>query len=66
MNQNFVFEGRTPLSDFYRVIEIEGDDFEESKGDADTLAGFLLLEISGKFPERNETIERLMITRIQD
>jgi putative hemolysin len=54
-NQNYVFEGRTPLSDFYRVIEIEGDDFEESKGDADTLAGFLL-EISGKFPERNETI----------
>jgi putative hemolysin len=54
--QNFVFEGRTPLSDFYKVIEIEGDDFEDAKGDADTLAGFLL-EISGKFPERNDTIE---------
>ncbi len=53
--QNYVFEGRTPLSDFYKVIGIEGDDFEEEKGDADTLAGFLL-EISGKFPERNETI----------
>jgi gliding motility-associated protein GldE len=54
--QNFVFEGRTPLSDFYKVIEIDGDDFEKAKGDADTLAGFLL-EISGKFPERNNTIE---------
>jgi gliding motility-associated protein GldE len=54
-NQNYVFEGRTPLAEFYRVLDIEGEDFEEQKGDADTLAGFIL-EISGKFPERNAVI----------
>ena len=54
-DQNYVFEGRTSLADFYRVINIDGETFEEMKGDADTLAGFLL-EISGKFPERDETI----------
>ena len=54
-DQNYVFEGKTSLADFYKVINIAGDSFEESKGDADTLAGFLL-EISGKFPERGDTI----------
>ena len=54
-DQNYVFEGKTSLSDFYRVINIDGEAFEEMKGDADTLAGFLL-EISGKFPERGDTI----------
>jgi len=54
-DQNYVFEGRTPLNDFYKVLSINGDPFEEEKGDADTLAG-MLLEISGKFPEQDETI----------
>ena len=54
-DQNFVFEGRTPLSEFYRVVDTEGEEFEEQKGDADTLAGFIL-EISGKFPERDDVI----------
>lgn len=54
-DQNFLFEGRTPLAEFYRVIDIDGEEFEEHKGDADTLAGFIL-EISGKFPERNDVI----------
>lgn len=52
---NISFEGRTSLNDFYKVLNIDGDDFEEVKGDSDTLAGFLL-EISGKFPEKFETI----------
>jgi gliding motility-associated protein GldE len=54
-DQNFVFEGRTSLAEFYRVIGTEGEEFEEQKGDADTLAGFIL-EISGKFPEREDVI----------
>ena len=54
-DRNFVFEGKTHLQDFYRVLQIEGDAFEAAKGDADTLAGFVL-EISGKFPEKNESI----------
>ncbi len=55
-DNNFTFEGRTPLNDFYKVLSINGEPFEEVKGDADTLAG-MLLEISGKFPEKNEVIK---------
>ena len=50
---NYVFEGKTPLKDLYRVLEISGDNFEEHKGDSDTLAGFLL-ELSGKIMLKNE------------
>ncbi|WP_324719809.1 gliding motility-associated protein GldE [Salinimicrobium sp. HB62] len=53
---NYVFEGKTPLKDFYRVIKLEDPTiFEENKGEAETLAGFLL-EISGSFPRKNDVI----------
>lgn len=53
---NFVFEGRTPLKDFYKIIKLEDPSlFEDNKGEAETLAGFLL-EISGDFPYKNEVI----------
>jgi putative hemolysin len=60
---NFVFEGKTALIDIYRILEIEGDEFEEKKGDADTLAGFLL-ELSGNMPDVNEVIKFLNYTFI--
>ncbi|MCL6218808.1 gliding motility-associated protein GldE [Zunongwangia pacifica] len=53
---NFVFEGRTPLKDFYKIIKLDDASlFEDNKGEAETLAGFLL-EISGDFPQQNEII----------
>ncbi len=53
---NYVFEGKTPLKDFYRVIKLDNPElFEENKGEAETLAGFLL-EISGSFPRKNDVI----------
>ncbi|MDX1542363.1 MAG: gliding motility-associated protein GldE [Christiangramia sp.] len=53
---NFVFEGKTPLKDFYKIAKIEDSSvFEDQKGEADTLAGFLL-EISGGFPKKNDVI----------
>lgn len=55
-DQNYVFEGRTALKDFYKIIKLEDNStFEERKGDAETIAGFLL-EISGGFPKRGEII----------
>lgn len=55
-DQNYVFEGKTPLKDFYKVIELDDTSvFEDAKGEAETLAGFLL-EISKGFPRKNETI----------
>jgi putative hemolysin len=52
---NYIFEGKTVLKDFYRILEIEETPFEELKGEAETLAGFIL-EISGKFPKKQEKI----------
>ncbi|SDR83566.1 gliding motility-associated protein GldE [Christiangramia echinicola] len=53
---NFVFEGKTPLKDFYKIAKIEDHSvFEDQKGEADTMAGFLL-EISGGFPKKNDVI----------
>ena len=57
----FVFEGKTLLSDFYRVMKIDDDLFEDVEGDADTLAG-LLLEIKGDFPKLHEKIDYQNIT----
>ena len=54
-DNTFVFEGKTLLSDFYKVLDIGPDEFEEITGDADTLAG-LLLEIKGEFPVLHEII----------
>ena len=53
---NFVFEGKTALKDFYKIIKIEDETvFEENKGEAETIAGFVL-EISGSFPKLNSKI----------
>jgi putative hemolysin len=52
---NFVFEGKAPLNDIYRILEIDGEAFEDAKGEADTLAG-LIIEIEGRIPTKNEKI----------
>ncbi len=54
---NYVFDGKTALKDFYRVVNIEDEeDFEEQKGESETIAGFVL-EIAGSFPKRGEKIQ---------
>lgn len=54
--KTYIFEGKTALKDFYRVIKIEDDAvFEENKGEAETIAGFVL-EIAGNFPKKGEVI----------
>ncbi|MCE2613362.1 gliding motility-associated protein GldE [Flavobacteriaceae bacterium D16] len=54
---NYVFEGKTTLKDFYRVVHIEDEeDFEEQKGESETIAGFVL-EIAGSFPKRGESVQ---------
>jgi len=56
-DSNYVFDGKTSLKDFYRIIQLEDDNvFETSKGEAETIAGFLL-EISRGFPRKNEVIK---------
>ncbi|SHI80610.1 gliding motility-associated protein GldE [Flavobacterium haoranii] len=53
--KNFVFEGKISLKDFFRIVDINEEEFENSKGEAETLAGFIL-EISGNFPKKNQKI----------
>ncbi len=52
---NFVFEGKISLTNFYRITGIDGKEFEEKKGEADSLAGFIL-EKEGEIPAKNSTI----------
>ncbi len=54
-NYNFIFEGKTALKDVYKITHIDADLFEEHKGEAETIAGFLL-EVSGSFPKINDII----------
>ncbi len=54
-DNNFIFEGKTLINDVARMIGLPSDEFEEARGESDSLAG-LILEISGKFPAINETI----------
>lgn len=56
-DNNYVFDGKTALKDFYKIIKLEDDTiFEENKGEAETIAGFVL-EISGSFPKLNSKIK---------
>lgn len=62
LNYNtFVFEGKTLLTDFCKILNIDDEEFAEVEGDADTLAG-LLLEIKGDFPSIHEKIDYLNYT----
>ena len=55
-DHTYVFEGKTLLTDFYKIAKTDNDVFEEVEGEADTLAG-LLLEIKGDFPELHEKLD---------
>jgi len=50
----YIFDGKTSLNDFYRILNIDGDIFEQTKGDSDTIAGFVLEKIE-KIPEEGQT-----------
>lgn len=54
-DRNFIFEGKTLLNDVCRIIDVDTDTFDDSKGNADSLAG-LLIEIIGELPDLNEEI----------
>lgn len=54
-DHNFIFEGKTLINDVARMIGLPSDEFEDVRGESDSLAG-LILEISGKFPAVNETV----------
>jgi len=54
-DRNFLFEGKINLKDFYRIVDVDDEVFEANKGEAETLAGFIL-EIIGSFPKKGQRI----------
>ncbi|WP_185878710.1 gliding motility-associated protein GldE [Blattabacterium cuenoti] len=60
LNQNnYLFDGKTSLINFYRIMGIKEEVFfEKKKGDADTLGGFLM-ERNKEFPKRKQKINFL-------
>jgi hypothetical protein len=56
LNANtYIFEGKTLLSDFTKIIKVDDEEFAEIEGEADSLAG-LLLELKGNFPLVHEKL----------
>lgn len=54
-DNSYLFLGKTLLNDFCKILEIEGDPFEDVRGDSETLAG-LLLELIGEIPGKDHTV----------
>ena len=57
-DHTYIFEGKNVLKDFYRIVKMDDENillFDEKRGEAETLAGFLL-EISGNFPQKGKPI----------
>lgn len=52
-DKNFLFDGKTQLVDFWRLMELANGSFVEVKNDAETIAG-LVLEIAGKIPKSGD------------
>ena len=55
-NHTFIFEAKIKLNDFFKIEEIEEDDFVKITDEVETLAG-LILEIKGEIPVKNERID---------
>ena len=53
---SYIFEGKTLLNDFTKILNLPDDEFDDIEGDADSLAG-LLLEIKGDFPAVHEILK---------
>ena len=52
--RSYLFEGKTHLGDFERILELGEDAFAEVRGEAETLAG-LMLELKRDFPRKGDT-----------
>jgi len=54
-DETYLFDGKILLNDLYKIINAEGDPFEEIRGESETLAG-LILEMIGEYPSRGRII----------
>jgi len=54
-DNNYIFEGKTPITDVCRIMGLPLDTFDEVKGESDSLAG-LVLELAGDIPAENKVV----------
>ncbi|MBL0044432.1 MAG: gliding motility-associated protein GldE [Flavobacteriales bacterium] len=54
-DRTYIFEGKAALTDMYRVLGIDGQLFEDNKGESGTLGGFIL-ELTGHIPQKGEQV----------
>ena len=52
----YIFEGKTSLNDFCKIVAVDSTIFEPVKGESESLGG-LLLEINNKLPRAGEKIQ---------
>lgn len=57
-DRHYIFDGRTSINDFCKIIGIDDHVFDTVKGEADSIAG-LMLELYGKMPEKNTVVSFL-------
>ncbi len=55
-DNTYIFEGKTLLIDFYKILKLNDDVFDKIRGEADTLAG-LILELKGEIPQIDSVVE---------
>jgi len=53
--KTYLFEGKTHLGDFIRILQLEEELFADVQGEAETLAG-LLLELKGDFLRKGDSL----------
>jgi len=54
-DNTYIFQGKTLLNDFCKILEIDGTPFSSVRGDSETLAG-LILELTGEIPLKDQTV----------
>jgi gliding motility-associated protein GldE len=54
--KTYIFEGKILLNDFYKILGLEDDPFDDVRGESETLAG-LILELTGEIPRKEQTIK---------
>lgn len=54
-DDTFIFDGKTLLSDFFKITELDENDYAPITEDAETLAG-MLLSLKGDFPKEKEPL----------
>jgi len=55
-DHTYVFDGKTLISDFCKILQIDGDFFDDVRDEADSLAGMLLEDLKD-FPKKGAEVE---------